>query len=347
MMSEWLQVVGVEAALLSTPLLRCYWRLTLNYAKHSNLWLIIIHTRRWSLVLSVGREPWSSYWCSLTCFSQFFSAKNRKGEITTLGRSGSDYTAAILGAAVSAREIEIWTDVNGILTTDPGLVPGAKTVEVLTFQEAAELAFFGAKVLHPGTIAPAMAMDIPVRIANSFNPTAPGTVVVSKLERGPEHLVTAITMKRNVHLVDIISTRMLGAHGFLAKVFQVFSDLHLSVDVIATSEVSVSLTLERHTELQKVGQAMDALKQYAEILLKSDMAILTIIGNSQRMSRLLSTAFGVLDNAHIPVEMVSCGASKGNISLVVPDSECERAVKELHADTFSNTPISTLSRQKE
>ena len=172
-----------------------------------------------------------------------FIASNEDGVTTTLGRGGSDYTASIVGAAIGAEEIQIWTDVDGMLTADPTVIPGAHRVKVCSFTEAAELAYFGAKVLHPATVLPAIEKNIPVRILNSRRPEVEGTLIVS--DPPPcSTPIRSIACKRNITLLNIVSTRMLMAHGFLRRIFEVFDRYETSVDMLATSEVSVSLTID-------------------------------------------------------------------------------------------------------
>jgi len=267
-----------------------------------------------------------------------FIAKDLGGTVTTLGRSGSDLSASLVGVGIGASEIEIWTDTDGILTCDPRIVPNARTLKELTFEQAAELAFFGAKVLHPGTIAPAVAKGIAVRVKNSYNPDLPGTLIL------PYHanlssdntLATAVTCKRNVTVVDISSMGMLGAHGFLARVFTIFDHMEISVDMIATSEVSVSVTLDDHPSIEKIEKLMRSLKEVARVTIKEDMAILTLICNVSRSNELLAMACYTLKDLMIPVEMVSCGASKVNVSVVVPNSHAEMGMRALHATFFED-----------
>jgi len=172
-----------------------------------------------------------------------------RGVTTTLGRGGSDYSAAIIGAAIGAREIQIWTDVSGVLTADPRVVPQAPTIPVLSYKEAAELAYFGAKVLHPKTIQPAIDLSIPVRVCNSRSPKEAGTLIVSESQAAPR-TVKAIAHKNGITTVQVTSARMLGAYGFLRKLFEVFDQHRTEVDVVTTSEVSVSLSIDDTTSLE-------------------------------------------------------------------------------------------------
>ena len=262
-----------------------------------------------------------------------FIAKDRNGAITTLGRGGSDLTASVVGAAIGAAEIQVWKDVDGILTTDPRIVQAAIPVAGITFEEASELAYFGAKVLHPLSMQPAMAKNIPVRVKNSYNPQHPGTLITAK--GGPmDGLIKAITCKRNITLIDIVSSRMLGQYGFLARVFQIFNDRKVSVDMVATSEVSISLTLDKGAEIDAL---LGDLEQIAKVRVSRGKAILSLVGDVARSSEILDAAFSILRKLNINVQMISQGASKVNIGLIVEDTEVERCIRELHAFFFEST----------
>jgi aspartate kinase len=265
-----------------------------------------------------------------------FIAHSLAGDITTLGRGGTDLTASTVGAALGVREIEVWKDVDGILTTDPRIVSAARPVPLVSFEEASELAYFGAKVLHPLSIQPAMRKNIPVRVKNSYNPSHPGSLIVEKSDKDPDLLVKAITCKRNVTLVDIVSTRCLGQHGFLAKIFQLFADHAISVDMVATSEVSVSLTLNNGAE---IGGVVKALSEFATVNVSKHKAILSLIGNIDRSSEILDTAFATLRQEGVNVQMISHGASKVNIGLIVEESEIESCVKAMHKFFFEDSPV--------
>ncbi|MED6105937.1 Adenylate kinase isoenzyme 1 [Stylosanthes scabra] len=242
-----------------------------------------------------------------------FLGKARKScAVTTLGRGGSDLTATTIGRALGLPEIQVWKDVDGVLTSDPNICPQAEPVPCLTFDEAAELAYFGAQVLHPQSMRPAREGDIPVRVKNSYNPKAPGTLI-TKARDMSKAVLTSIVLKRNVTMLDIVSTRMLGQYGFLAKVFSIFEDLGISVDVVATSEVSISLTL-------------DPSKLWSRELIQ------------QKSSLILEKAFRVLRTLGVNVQMISQGASKVNISLIVNDSEAEQCVRALHKTFFDSEP---------
>jgi aspartate kinase len=254
--------------------------------------------------------------------------------ITTLGRGGSDLTATAIGAALLVDEIQVWKDVDGILSSDPRLVPNAVPVSQVSYDEASELAYFGAQVLHPIAMQPAMKHDVPVRVKNSYNPSAVGTII--RNVKTNNRLVTAITFKRDTKLLDISSTQMLGAYGFLARVFSVFEKHRLSVDVLASSEVSVSLTLDKRQPMSDIDSLILDLKSCANITLHEGKAILTLIADVERSSEVLATVFRVFSTQKIKVEMMSQGASKVNISFIVDGKDLDRAVLELHKCFFED-----------
>ncbi|KAF8690731.1 hypothetical protein HU200_041112 [Digitaria exilis] len=267
----------------------------------------------------------------------------RSGAITTLGRGGSDLTATTIGKALGLREIQVWKDVDGVLTCDPNIHPKAKPVPYLTFDEAAELAYFGAQVLHPQSMRPAREGDIPVRVKNSYNRRAPGTLI-TKARDMSKSVLTSIVLKSNVTMLDIVSTRMLGQYGFLAKVFSIFEDLGISVDCVATSEVSISLTLdpsklwscELVQQKNELDDVIEELEKIAVVHLLQNRSIISLIGNVQRSSLILEKAFNVLRRNGVNVQMISQGASKVNISLIVHDSEAKQCVQALHSAFFEN-----------
>ncbi|KAK6252833.1 hypothetical protein QUC31_014553 [Theobroma cacao] len=283
----------------------------------------------------------------------------KSGAITTLGRGGSDLTATTIGKALGLQEIQVWKDVDGVLTCDPTIYPGAEPVPYLTFDEAAELAYFGAQVLHPQSMRPAREGDIPVRVKNSYNPKAPGTLI-TKTRDMSKAVLTSIVLKRNVTMLDIVSTRMLGQFGFLAKVFSIFEDLGISVDVVATSEVSLSLTLDpsklwsreliqqarekfiRFLSEQELDHVVEELEKIAVVNLLQRRSIISLIGNVQRSSLILEKVFHVLRTIGVNVQMISQGASKVNISLIVNDGEAEKCVKALHQSFFESGDLSEL-----
>ena len=264
-----------------------------------------------------------------------FIAKDEKGSITTLGRGGSDLSATMIAAACRAEEVQVWKDVDGILTADPRIVKNAKPVEHVSYEEAAELAYFGAQVLHPRAMQPCMKTGTPVTVRNSYNIEAPGT----RIETAQSHAakksppVRAITSRHNVTLVDIVSTRMIGQHGFLAEVFSIFARNGASIDMVATSEVSVSLTMDAAHDLAELKKE---LSKIASVDIKSGKAIVSIIGNVKRSSEILSRAFRICQFIGVTVQMISQGASKVNISFIVEDTEAADVVKALHMDFFDS-----------
>jgi aspartate kinase len=258
-----------------------------------------------------------------------FVGATEKGVTTTLGRGGSDYSAAILGACVDAGEIQIWTDVDGMLTADPRIVPQPRVVPQLSFAEASELAYFGAKVLHPSTILPAVAKNIPVRILNSSRPENPGTLITADSASADGRL-TAIAAKRDVTVIDITSSRMLMAHGFLRRLFEVFERFKTPVDVVTTSEVSVSVTIDDTRRLETI---VDCLRTFAEVNYERDMAIVCAVGENLRVDpALFGRAVTALDP--IPLRLVSQAASRRNITFVLRDADVSRAMMRLHEAFF-------------
>jgi len=261
-----------------------------------------------------------------------FIAKDEKGNITTLGRGGSDLTATMVAAACRADEIQVWKDVDGILTADPRIVKNAKPVQNVTYEEASELAYYGAQVLHPRAMLPCMKTGTPVLVKNSYNVEAPGTRIEhATAATAKNRPVRAITSRRNVTLVDIVSTRMLGQYGFLAEVFSIFARYNISIDMVATSEVSVSLTLDTNYDLTEVKKE---LSKIAQVEIKTGKAIVSIIGNVRRSSEILVRAFRICQFIGVTVQMISQGASKVNISFIVNDTEAAEVVKALHLDFF-------------
>ncbi|NLK45383.1 MAG: aspartate kinase [Treponema sp.] len=259
-----------------------------------------------------------------------FIAKDKKGYITTLGRGGSDLTATMIGAAMNAEEVQTWKDVDGILTADPRTVKNARTVSEVTYDEAAELAYFGAQVLHPRSMNPCRVKGTPVRVKNSYNIDFPGSVILAK-RSGERPPVTAITSKKDIVLIDLVSTRMIGQSGFLAHVFNQFLKWEISIDVIATSEVSVSLTINTDKSLDELKAD---LERYASVDIKRGKSIVTVICDVTRSSEILQTAFSELAKEKVNVQMISQGASKVNISFIVDDSESNIVVKALHDAYF-------------
>jgi aspartate kinase len=262
-----------------------------------------------------------------------FIGSTREGATTTLGRGGSDYSAAIVGAAVGAEEIQIWTDVDGMMTCDPRLIPGAKVIGRISYTEAAELAWFGAKVLHPKTIAPAVAQKIPVRVLNTHNVASAGTLITEAGDAA-DHGPRAIALKRNISVVHMTSSKMLGAHGFLARLFAVFEDLEISVDLITTSEVSVSVTIDEKHNLDKL---VEALKPIAEVQIIDGQCIVAIVGRDlMKDAEVGARVFHSLRG--VPLSMFSLGTSGLNLSIVIDDEHADAAVRAAHRALFE-TPV--------
>jgi aspartate kinase len=258
-----------------------------------------------------------------------FIGATPSGATTTLGRGGSDFSAAILGACLDVDEIQIWTDVDGMLTADPRVVPEPQVVPQLTFDEASELAYFGAKVLHPSTILPAVAKNIPVRILNSRRPDASGTLITGERTARPDTL-TAIACKRDVTVVDVTSTRMLMAYGFLRRVFEVFERFRTPIDVVTTSEVSLSVTID---DKRRLPEIVAGLSDFAEVRAEPNMAIICAVGEALRSD---PTLFGraVTALGRIPLRLVSQAASRRNITFVLKDADVPEAMTRLHEHFF-------------
>ena len=251
------------------------------------------------------------------------------GIATTLGRGGSDYSAAIVGAALKADEIQIWTDVDGMMTADPRIVSGAWKVKEISFDEASELAYFGAKVLHPLTVLPAVEKNIPVYILNSRKPMGTGTRITREA-RPCRNLIKSIAAKRGITIVTVSSSRMLMAHGFLRALFEVFDRHHTSVDMVATSEVSVSLTLDNVSSLNVI---IEELKQLGDVQVSPKTALICLVGNNLKYTPgIARRAFGSI--ADINIVMVSHGASNINFSFLVDEKDANATVQNLHADFF-------------
>jgi len=269
-----------------------------------------------------------------------YIAKDRHGTITTLGRDGSDLTATVIGASVQAAEVQIWKDVNGIMTTDPRDVPNARPVRVLTFEEAAELSTFGAKVVHPAAILPAWIAQVPIRVLNSTMPQEPGTRIVSSLGKddGRDGPVSAMSSKRDITMIVIRSSRMLGQHGFLAHVFQVFNKYEVSVDVITTSEVTISVTLDRGFKAVDLEGLKKELECVASVEIKDKMSMLTLITAKSDTSAVLGRSFQTFEDLQVHCEMVSHGASNFNVTFVLPDESLLLCAKALHKRFIEEWP---------
>ena len=258
-----------------------------------------------------------------------FIGVNTGGETTTLGRGGSDYTAALVGVALMAREIQIWTDVSGVLTADPRIVKTARTISRLSYAEAAELSYFGAKVIHPKTIQPAVEEQIPVRICNSRTTEAAGTIICAESEATP-HTVKAIAHKTGVTILQITSLRRLGAHGFLRALFEIFERHQTVVDIVAISEVSVSLSLN---DIRSRPSIVKELQQIGAVEVKSNCALVCIVGAGLRdAAGVVARVFSAI--GEVPISLISQGASSLNLTFVVDESLAREVIKRLHATFF-------------
>lgn len=254
------------------------------------------------------------------------------GVTTTLGRGGSDYSAAIVAAAIGAREIQIWTDVDGMMTCDPRIVSEPRRIDTLTFDEAAELAYFGAKVLHPATLLPAIERDIPVVVLNSRRPEGRGTRITAERVPGVGP-VKCVACKKNITVIDVRSTRMLMAHGFLRRIFEVFDRHETAVDMLATSEVSVSLTIDNCEHLEEICAE---LRPFADVDVETDQAIVCAVGDGLRNTPgIAARVFGAIGEA-VNVRMISQGASLRNLSFVVKQVDADHAARLLHDEFFGN-----------
>lgn len=259
--------------------------------------------------------------------AQGFIGRTRSGVTSTLGRGGSDYSASLIGAALDAERVEIWTDVDGIMTTDPRLVPTARTVADMSYDEAAELAFFGARVVHPSTIQPAVDRNIAVFVRNTGRPDGPGTKISgTNTATG----VRALATKADVTVITVQSSRMLNAYGFLAQIFAVFDRHRISVDLVTTSEVSVSMSVDDDRNLDQLRAELSSL---GRVEVEHAQAIVSIVGQDiWKDSRTVARVFGVL--AGIPIRMVSLGNSDVNLSMVVPSQQVSDTVSRLHEEFF-------------
>ena len=258
-----------------------------------------------------------------------FVGSTVEGHTTTLGRGGSDYSGAIVGAGIGAREIQIWTDVDGMLTADPRVIASPRLVPQLSFAEAAELAYFGAKVLHPSTILPAVERNIPVRILNSRKADGEGTMITAEPPPGSTPL-TALACKRDVTVVDITSSRMLMAYGFLRRVFEVFERYTTAVDVVTTSEVTVSVTVDDRRHLEAI---VEALSEFSQVSVDHEMALLCAVGDRLRNEPAIAArAVGVLEE--VPLRMISQAASRRNITVILRQADLQHAMNRLHEEFF-------------
>lgn len=256
---------------------------------------------------------------------------------TTIGRGGSDFSAALIGSALNAEAIEIWTDVDGMKTTDPNICPDAHRIKVISFEEAAELAYFGAKVLHPATVLPAVQKNIPVYVLNSRNPKNDGTLIVARAPKS-KSMFKAIAAKKRITIVEVVAARMLMAHGFLRAIFEVFDKHHCAVDVVSTSEVSVSLTVDSNEAIPAIAADLEKI---ADVKYVGRMAIVCLVGENIREKKgVAAQVFSAIDD--INVRMISQGASEINITFVIDEVDVPEAVRRLHKKFFSDTDPETF-----
>jgi aspartate kinase len=260
-----------------------------------------------------------------------FIAANEAGITTTLGRGGSDFTGALVGGALQAEAIEIWTDVDGIMTADPRVVPDALRVKVISFEEAAELAYFGAKVLHPATILPAVKKNIPVLVLNSRNASCEGTRITS-LAPGCKSPFKSIAVKKKLSIIDVVASRMLMTHGYMKEIFTIFDKHKCAVDMVSTSEVSVSLTVDSNDNLPAL--AAD-LGQLADVKYEGRKALVCMVGDDIRgRNGMAAQVFNAI--RHVNVRMISQGASEINMSFMIDEDDADEAVRSLHAAFFQD-----------
>lgn len=261
--------------------------------------------------------------------TQGFIGSTDDDQTTTLGRGGSDYSAALIAEGLKADVLEIWTDVAGIATTDPRICKDASPINQITFQEAAELATFGAKILHPTTLAPAMRANIPVFVGSSYEPEEPGTWICNETEQRP--LIRAMAVKRDQVLLTVSTPKMLHAHGYLAKIFEIFNRHQISVDAITTSEISVAMTVDKATLSEKA--LFEELQEIAQVEIEENLSIVSLIGNSiNHTPGLAQKIFNGLqsENELINVRMICLGASKHNFCLIVSQEQADEAIRRLH-----------------
>ncbi len=261
--------------------------------------------------------------------TQGFICTNSNGEIDNLKRGGSDYTASLLGAAIGAEEIQIWTDIDGMHNNDPRVVKKTKPIAKLSFNEAAELAYFGAKILHPASVQPAKRYEINVKIKNTMDPDAEGTLI-TRVKRPKEAMVKAIAAKDNIIAIKVRSSRMLMAYGFLKKIFEVFENFKTPIDMVTTSEVAVSLTIDDKSNLYKIISELETL---GEVEVDYDQSIICIVGNLVSEDKgLVSKIFNSMSN--VPIRMISYGGSRYNISMLVASKHKSMALNNLNKGLF-------------
>ena len=260
-----------------------------------------------------------------------FLGRDADGNITTLGRNGSDYSAALFGNALDASEIQIWSDVDGVMTADPRLVEGARPIPIMSFGEASELAYYGGKVLHPAMILPAMEKSIPVRVLNTHNADNPGTVILTGYDASSAP-VRAVVHKNDIHLINLVSPPMLQQHGFLAKVFRIAEAHEIDVDLVATSEVSITMTADRADHLPAFCEDLGEL---GDVTVEPDHALICVVGQGIAHTHgIAAQVLGTLADAGVHVRVISQGAIKVNIGLVIQQVDLHEAVNTLHSHFF-------------
>lgn len=313
MVVNYLQEQGVKATLLSA----------LNFMrtdKNAEPDLLYIKEKL-SAIMKV-HEGYQIY------ITQGFICRNAYGEVDNLQRGGSDYTASLIGAAINAEEIQIWTDIDGMHNNDPRVVDKTEAVRQLNFEEASELAYFGAKILHPTCVQPAKYSGIPVRLKNTMEPDAEGTIINNTLVRSK---IKAVAAKDNITAIKIKSSRMLGASGFLRKVFEIFESYQTSIDMITTSEVGLSMTIENCSHLSEI---VDELKKYGTVSVDSDMCIVCVVGDLD-WSNVGFETLATDAMKDIPVRMISYGGSNYNISFLIKEADKKRALQSLSNVLFN------------
>ncbi len=261
--------------------------------------------------------------------TQGYICRNAYGEIDNLQRGGSDYTASLIGAAVNASEIQIWTDIDGMHDNDPRIVEKTSPVRQLHFEEAAELAYFGAKILHPTCVQPAKYANIPVRLLNTMEPSAPGTLISNETEKGK---IKAVAAKDNITAIKIKSSRMLLTHGFLRKVFEIFESYQTAIDMVCTSEVGVSMSIDNTKHLNEI---VDDLKKYGTVTVDQNMCIVCVVGDLE-WENVGFESKALQAMKEVPVRMISYGGSNYNISFLIREEDKKRALQSLSDVLFNN-----------
>ena len=313
MVVNYLQEQGVKATLLSA----------LNFMRtDKNAEPDLLYIKEKLSTIMKEHEGYQIY------ITQGFICRNAYGEVDNLQRGGSDYTASLIGAAINAEEIQIWTDIDGMHNNDPRVVDKTEAVRQLNFEEASELAYFGAKILHPTCVQPAKYSGIPVRLKNTMEPDAEGTIINNTLVRSK---IKAVAAKDNITAIKIKSSRMLGASGFLRKVFEIFESYQTSIDMITTSEVGLSMTIENCSHLSEI---VDELKKYGTVSVDSDMCIVCVVGDLD-WSNVGFETLATDAMKDIPVRMISYGGSNYNISFLIKEADKKRALQSLSNVLFN------------